>query len=94
MQGLGSWHGELDTSMGRWYRSKDSVSGASPHFGYLANKKWPLNEDITKHLLYFAQVRDCSASTIVYIIFDIGCFTRLVSLVRRPKCPTKMSPRS
>ena len=72
MQGLGSWHGELDTSMGRWYRSKDSVSGASPHFGYLANKKWPLNEDITKHLLYFAQVRDCSATTIVYIIFDIG----------------------
>ena len=72
MQGLGSWQ-TLDTSMGRWYRSKDNVAGKNPYFGYLSNKKWPLNEDITKHLLYFAQVRDCSVTTTVYIIFDIGC---------------------
>ena len=53
--GLGSWQ-TLDTSMGRWYRSKDSIAGKNPYFGYLSNKKWPLNEAITKHLLYFAQV--------------------------------------
>ena len=56
MQGLGSWQ-TLDTSMGRWYRSKETISGKNPNFGYLANKRWPLNEAITLHLMYFAQVQ-------------------------------------
>ena len=55
MQGLGSWQ-TLDTSMGRWYRSKETIAGKNPYFGYLANKRWPLNEAITMHLMYFAQV--------------------------------------
>ena len=54
MQGLGSWQ-TLDTTMGRWYRSKESIAGKNPYFGYLANKKWPMNEAITRHLLHFAQ---------------------------------------
>ena len=56
MQGLGSWQ-TLDTSMGRWYRSKETISGKNPYFGYLSNKRWPLNEAITMHLMYFAQVQ-------------------------------------
>ena len=55
MQGLGSWQ-TLDTSMGRWYRSKETIAGKNPYFGYLSNKRWPLNEAITMHLMYFAQV--------------------------------------
>ena len=33
---------ELD--YGRWYRSKEKVSGKYPNGGYLSNKKWYLNE--------------------------------------------------
>ena len=32
------------------------IAGKNPYFGYLSNKKWPLNEAITMHLFYFAQV--------------------------------------
>ena len=31
-----------------WYRSKEIVSGRSPYAGYLTNKKWPLNEVLSK----------------------------------------------
>ena len=33
-------------SLGRWYRSKEKVSGIFPYGGYLTNKKWHLNEVI------------------------------------------------
>ena len=36
------WQKELD--MGKWYRSKERVSGDYPYGGYLTNKKWNLNE--------------------------------------------------
>ena len=39
--------GELDSydlAMGRWYRSKEKLSGNYPYGGYLTNKKWHLNE--------------------------------------------------
>ena len=31
-----------------WYRSKDIVSGRSPYAGFLTNKKWHLNEVVSK----------------------------------------------
>ena len=31
-----------------WYRSKEKVSGFSPYAGYLTNKKWHLNEVLSK----------------------------------------------
>ena len=31
-----------------WYRSKEKVAGKYPYGGYLTNKKWHLNEVITK----------------------------------------------
>ena len=36
-----------ELSMGRWYRSKEMVSGMNPIGGYLTNKKWHLNEVIS-----------------------------------------------
>ena len=44
---------ELD--MGRWYRSKERVSGKYPWTGYLSNKKWYLNDvrKVYKLKLYF-----------------------------------------
>ena len=43
--------GELDSydlAMGRWYRSKEKLSGNYPYGGYLTNKKWHLNEEMSK----------------------------------------------
>ena len=37
---LAKWEVEL----GRWYRSKERVSGTNPAAGFLTNKKWHLNE--------------------------------------------------
>ena len=31
-----------------WYRSKEIVSGSTPYAGYLTNKKWHLNEVLSK----------------------------------------------
>ena len=31
-----------------WYRSKEKVSGSNPYAGYLTNKKWHLNEVLSK----------------------------------------------
>ena len=36
-----------ELAMGRWYRSKEMVSGMNPIGGYLTNKKWHLNEVIS-----------------------------------------------
>ena len=33
-----------ELAMGKWYRSKEKVSGHYPYSGYLTNKKWHLNE--------------------------------------------------
>ena len=32
----------------RWYNSKEEVPGSSPYAGYMANKKWHLNEVLSK----------------------------------------------
>ena len=43
-----------ELAMGRWYRSKEKVSGNNPYVGYLTNKKWHLNEVIKiSHILNF-----------------------------------------
>ena len=31
--------------LGKWYRSKEKVSGTNPYGGYITNKKWDLNEE-------------------------------------------------
>ena len=36
------WEEEL--ALGKWWRSKERVSGFNPNAGYLSNKKWHLNE--------------------------------------------------
>ena len=33
-----------ERAMGRWYRSREILSGDNPYAGYLTNKKWHLNE--------------------------------------------------
>ena len=38
---------EINSGRG-WYRSKENVVGDYPYAGYLTNKKWHLNEVITK----------------------------------------------
>ena len=38
---------EINSGRG-WYRSKEKVAGKYPYGGYLTNKKWHLNEVITK----------------------------------------------
>ena len=30
---------------GKWYRSRETVSGRNPYVGYLSNKNWNLNEE-------------------------------------------------
>ena len=44
-----------ELAMGRWYRSKEKVSGKYPYGGYLTNKKWYLNE-----------VRKATVLTLIY----------------------------
>jgi len=41
---MGGFLGPVELAMGRWYRSKEKVSGNHPYGGYLTNKKWHLNE--------------------------------------------------
>ena len=36
-----------ELAMGKWYRSKERLSGFFPYTGYLTNKKWHLNEVIS-----------------------------------------------
>ena len=31
-----------------WYRSKETLSGINPYYGYLTSKKWHLNEVLSK----------------------------------------------
>ena len=54
---MGSYIGPWELSLGEneeinsgrgWYRSKEKVAGRFPYGGYLTNKKWHLNEVITK----------------------------------------------
>jgi len=45
---------EINSGRG-WYRSKEEVAGKYPYGGYLTNKKWHLNEEMARHLLYFQQ---------------------------------------
>ena len=35
---------EAETSLGRWYRSKEKLASTNPYSGYLTTKKWHLNE--------------------------------------------------
>ena len=40
-----------EINLGRgWHRSKERVAGLNPYGGYLANKKWYLNEVIIKRV--------------------------------------------
>ena len=41
---------------GYWHRSKQLIPGYYPYTCHISNKKWPLNEEYVKHLLYFQQV--------------------------------------
>ena len=44
---MGGGVDDTQLDMGRWYRSKEMVSGMYPVGGYLTNKKWHLNEVIS-----------------------------------------------
>ena len=46
---------ELGTA---WYRSKEVFPQDIPYAGYLTNKKWPLNEVMSLHLIMLQQVRN------------------------------------
>ena len=48
------WAKDYDT---RWYRSKQKKGGRSPFVSYLLNKKWTLEEEFNKHMMWFNQVR-------------------------------------
>ena len=41
-----SWGDQYNQGMG-WHRSEERIFGINPYRGYLANKKWIYNEDIT-----------------------------------------------
>ena len=42
------WGEEYHPDGTGWYRSKEIVSGRNPYAGYLTNKKWHLNEVLSK----------------------------------------------
>ena len=46
---------ELGTA---WYRSKEVFPQDIPYAGYLTNKKWPLNEVMSLHLIMLQQARN------------------------------------
>ena len=41
---------------GSYHLSKEIIEGSSPWTGWIMNKKWPLNDDLGKHLLIYFQV--------------------------------------
>ena len=41
----------------RWYRGKETVVSENPYSNWLTKKNWPLNEELTLHMLLFQQVR-------------------------------------
>ena len=41
---------------GKWHRSKEKKEGYNPFTSYMMNKKWPLGEEFTNHMLRFQQV--------------------------------------
>ena len=45
--------GELNNKGMGWHRSEDMVHGINPSKGYLTNKKWIFNEDITIFIFIF-----------------------------------------
>ena len=45
-----SWGDQYNQGMG-WHRSEDRIQGINPSKGYLTNKKWIFNEDITISIL-------------------------------------------
>ena len=46
---------DWELAYGNWYRSKDRAA-QYPFASYMINKKWPLEEELTNHLLRFQQV--------------------------------------
>ena len=41
---------------GNWHRSKEKKVASDPFTSYMMNKKWPLGEEFTNHMLRFQQV--------------------------------------
>ena len=46
---------------GYYYMSKEKIMGASPWNVWIVNKKWPLHDELAKHLLLYQQV--CTHNT-------------------------------
>ena len=44
-------HGKED-----YYYSKEVVEGLSPYICYIANKKWALSEEFSRHMIRYQQV--------------------------------------
>ena len=42
--------------MGKYYFGKELLEGVSPYTGWIVNKRWPLNEQLARHILRFQQV--------------------------------------
>ena len=49
------WGDQYNQGMG-WHRSEDSIVGIYPSRGYLANKKWIFNEDITIFIFFHLNI--------------------------------------
>ena len=69
---------ELGTA---WYRSKEVFPQDIPYAGYLTNKKWPLNEVMSLHLIMLQQARN---SVILCYDLDILSPCRLDLSETRP----------
>ena len=52
---VGTMLAKYELKMGKWHKSKETVTGTNPYGGFLSNKKWHLNEVNHKHLLLALQ---------------------------------------
>ena len=53
---LTSYISEDVKKLGRWHFSQEILEGLMPYSGWLINKKYPLSEQLAKHLLIYQQV--------------------------------------
>jgi hypothetical protein len=59
-----------EQKLGSYHWSKETLEGKSPYVaGWIVNKKWPLNDELSQHILLYNQV--CG----IFLIISRYCYT-------------------
>ena len=53
---LASGVADEEQELGDFYSSKEALEGNAPWTVWIVNKKWPLNDELAKHILMYQQV--------------------------------------